>query len=211
MSIKIKICGITNIDDALDALELGADYLGFNFYPDSPRYLPFNKASALFQEIPENIGKVGIFVNANVQKVIDIATELNLDFLQFHGDELPEYCNSFARPFIKSIHPQNTEDFKNLAQFEADYILIDAHVENSYGGTGVVSNWDLAREAKSYKPIFLSGGLNCDNIEIAIASVQPFAVDVASGVEQSPGKKDYRKMEEFIKKARRAGNMRIIK
>lgn len=195
----------------MDAVELGADYLGFNFYPDSPRYLSFENAARLFEEIPFSVGKVGIFVNDDPQRVVDIATALNLDLLQFHGDETPEYCNWFARPFMKAFRPQTETDIKVIGDFHGDYILIDAFVENSFGGTGIVSNWDLARAAKKIGPVFLSGGLNCDNVELAIASVQPFAVDVASGVEEAPGKKDYRKMEEFIKRARRAGNLRLVK
>lgn len=211
MTIKIKICGITNVDDALDAVELGADYLGFNFYPDSPRYIEPKKAVQIFDEIPFSVGRVGVFVNADEANVIDLATELNLDLLQFHGDETPEYCSRFARPVIRACRPQTESDLEEIRRYDVDYILVDANVKNSFGGTGVVSNWDLARSAGQHRPLFLAGGLAADNVEIAIASVNPFAVDVASGVEASPGKKDYRKMEEFIKKARRAGNMRVVK
>lgn len=211
MTIKIKICGITNLEDALDAIELGADYLGFNFYPNSPRYIEPKKAAYIFDEIPFSVSRVGVFVNEEASKVIDFSTELNLDLLQFHGDESPEYCSEFARPLIRAFRPQSEIDLEKIRSYDVDYLLVDANVKNSFGGTGVVSNWDLARLAGQHRPLFLAGGLTADNVEIAIATVNPFAVDVASGVEASPGKKDYRKMEEFIKKARRAGNMRVVK
>lgn len=203
MSVQVKICGITNLQDALDAIELGADYLGFNFYPDSRHYVEPKNLQKILQEVPHNIGKVGIFVNCDAQLVIDIATEFNLDLLQFHGDEPPQYCNQFARPFMRAIRPQKESDLKGLADFKATYYLVDSFVENAYGGTGVISNWSLARKVKELgKPIFLSGGLTPDNVEAAIRSVKPFAVDVASGVEKWGGRKDYRLMEEFIKRAK---------
>jgi len=202
MTVKVKICGITNIDDALDAIELGADYLGFIFYPDSKRFIDVQSFSALMQEVPFTVPKVGVFVNYDQQAAVNIATDFDLNLLQFHGDESPEYCQKFARPIIKAIRPEKESDLEGLADYKADYILVDSFVQNSYGGTGVVSNWDLARKAKEVAPIFLSGGLNPDNIEMAIQSVEPFAVDVCSGVEKEPGKKSYRLMEEFIKKAK---------
>lgn len=202
MTTKVKICGITNLDDALDAVELGADYLGFIFYPDSKRYVTPAKVSEILDDIPFEIKKVGVFVNSDPQLVIDLAVQFELDFLQFHGDEKPEYCNQFGRPFIKAIRPQNISDLEKLKNYESEFVLIDSFVQGSFGGSGVVSNWDLARKAKEFKPVFLSGGLKPDNVQIAINSVNPFAVDVCSGIEQSPGMKDYRKMEEFIKRVK---------
>lgn len=203
MTTLVKICGITTLDDALDAIECGADYLGFNFYPDSPRFIEPDDAKILFEDIPSNIPKVGIFVNADQHAVIDVAVDLNLDILQFHGDESPEYCNAIGRPWIKAFRPQSSADLKAMTQYECDTFLIDAYVEKAFGGTGVVSNWDLAREAKQYGNLFLSGGLNPDNVELAVNSVKPFAVDVASGVESSPGVKDRSKMELFIARAKK--------
>lgn len=202
MTVKVKICGLTNLDDVLDAIELGADYLGFNFYPKSPRYVSPEKCQEMFLEIPFEIGKVGIFVNADPQFVSNTATELNLELLQFHGDETPEYCLQFARPYMKAFRPKNPGDLSAVPNYASDYILIDSFVENAYGGTGIISNWDLAREAKKHGHVFLSGGLKPDNVEIAVHSVRPYAVDVASGVETAPGKKDYHKIEEFIKRAK---------
>lgn len=211
MSTKIKICGITNLKDALDAVELGADYLGFNFYPDSPRFIDPRSAASILEEIPSNVGKVGVFVNADGAAVMDVVTELNLDLVQFHGDEPPVYCRAFARPVIKAIRPRTGQDLELARQYDVDYLLIDAFAPDSYGGTGTLSNWDFAKQLKAHRPLFLSGGLTVENVEAAVATVHPFAVDVASGVEVHPGKKDYGKMEEFIEKARRAGNVRVVK
>lgn len=204
MTTKVKICGFTVLEDVLDAIDLGADYLGFNFYPDAPRYIDPDKCLGILEDIPPNLPTVGVFVNADPQQVIDIATYLDLDYLQLHGDEAPEYCSQFARPVIKALRPQNESELENVAQYGADFILIDAFVGDAYGGTGVVSNWDLARKAGEQAKTFLAGGLKPSNVEMAIQAVKPFAVDVASGVEKSPGKKDYRLMEEFIKRAKLA-------
>lgn len=202
MTTKVKICGITNIDDALDAIELGADYLGFIFYPESKRYMVPEKFAEILDDIPFEIKKVGVFVNSDPEMVIDLAVEFSLDFLQFHGDEKPEYCNQFGRPFIKAIRPQNISDLAALKNYECEFALVDSFVQGSFGGTGIVSNWDLARKAKEYKPLFLSGGLKAENVQAAISTVSPFAVDVCSAVEQRPGIKDYHKMEEFIKRVK---------
>lgn len=202
MNVKIKICGLTTLEDTLDAIELGADYLGFNFYPDSPRYVSPEQFTDIIQEVPTELKKVGVFVNADPQYVIDIATAFNLDLLQFHGDETPTYCNQFARPYIKAFRPKDSADLMAIGDYACDYILIDSFVENAYGGTGILGNWELSREAKKQGALFLSGGLKPENVDIAVQTVKPFAVDVASGVESSLGKKDYRKMEEFIKRVR---------
>lgn len=203
MSVLVKICGITNIDDALDAIELGADFLGFNFYPDSTRYIEPEKAFSIIQEIPGAIKKVGVFVNADPQYVLDIAVDLELDFLQFHGDETPEYCNAFGRPWIKAFRLKEEADLEIIPQYESPWLLVDSYVEKAFGGTGIVSDWDLARSAKKYGSLFLSGGLKPENIEMALQSVKPYAVDVASGVEQSPGIKDRYKMEELIARVKK--------
>lgn len=202
MSTIIKICGLTNLDDTLDAIDCGADLLGFNFYPDSSRYIDPNEAADILQEIPGGVGKVGIFVNADPQLVSDVAIELELDFLQFHGDEPPAYCNTFGRPWYKAFRLQEENDLKNIPAYESEWLLVDSYVEKAFGGTGVVSNWDLARQAKAHGKLFLSGGLKPENIEMALGSVRPYAVDVASGVESSPGKKDAPKMEEFVRRVR---------
>lgn len=200
---KIKICGITSIADALDAIDLGVDYLGFNFYPDSKRFVNPETFHEINEELPFNVPKVGVFVNAAPQYVIDVVTQYNLDYIQLHGDEDVAYCSQFARPIIKALRPERESDLEGLADYDAELILIDAFVSDSYGGTGVVSNWDLAKKAKNCgKPLMLSGGLTPENIEMAVGVVKPFAVDVASGVEHEPGIKSRAKMEEFVKRVR---------
>lgn len=202
MSVLVKICGITNLDDAMDAIEFGADFIGFNCYPDSPRYIEPEKIMDIVSEIPDAIQKIGIFVNEDRQKTIDISVECGLDFVQFHGDETAEYCNAFGRPWIKAHRLKDEADLELMGAYESPWLLVDAYVEKAFGGTGVVSNWDLARKAKDYGLLFLSGGLNPENIELALDSVKPYAVDVASGVESAPGIKDRYKMEEFIRKVK---------
>lgn len=204
MSVLVKICGLRTLDDAFDALDCGADLLGFNFYPDSKRYIDPIDAKKIFEDLPPAIPKVGIFVNADPQLVVDLAVDLSLDILQFHGDETPEYCSQFGRSWWRAFRPASEKDILAIPQYEeAEAYLIDAYVEKAFGGTGVVSNWDLAVKAKKYGKIILSGGLKPDNIEMALQTVKPYAVDVASGVEDFPGVKNLHKMEEFIAKVRR--------
>ncbi|HCU23963.1 MAG TPA: phosphoribosylanthranilate isomerase [Deltaproteobacteria bacterium] len=204
-SVQVKICGLTDLNDTLDAIEFGADYLGFNFYPDSPRFLPYEKAKALFEEIPSNIPKVGVFVNEDIDRAVDLAIELGLDLLQFHGDEPPEALNPLGRPWIKAFRLKEQADLAEIPRYQCEWILVDAYSEKAYGGTGLTAHWDLVREAeKSGKKIILAGGLTPENVGIAVATVKPFMVDVASGVESSPGVKDRNKMEIFISKAKSA-------
>ncbi len=206
---QVKICGLTNLNDTLDAIELGADYLGFNFYPDSPRFLPIENAIEIFQEIPTNIPKVGVFVNTEIADVLDLAVQLDLDYLQFHGDEAPEDLNPIGHPWYKAFRVKEEKDLEEIPNYQCDWILIDAYSEKAYGGTGVVAHWDLVHDAERFgKKIILAGGLNPDNVSLAIAAVNPFMVDVASGVESEPGIKDRHKMEVFIQKAK-AGLVRI--
>lgn len=208
-SVRVKICGLTNIDDVLDAVELGADFLGFNFYPDSPRYLPPEAAKKIFEEIPGNIPKVGVFVNEPIQKVIDLAVDLELEYLQFHGDEKPGDLNSLGRPWFKAFRLKNESDLLAIPLYDCEWILVDAYSEKAYGGTGMTAHWDLVREAAKFnKKIILAGGLNEENISVAVATVNPFMVDVASGVEASPGLKDRHKMELFIQRAK-STNLRL--
>lgn len=202
MAILVKICGLTNLEDTMDALELGADFLGFNFYPDSPRYVEPALVGEILEEVPDNILKVGVFVNADRQYVIDTALDLNLDLLQFHGDESPEYCDAMGRPWLKAFRLKDESDLGAIVRYRSEFLLVDSFVERVFGGTGVVSNWDLAKKAKSHGKLFLSGGLKPENIDLALHAVRPYAVDVASGVEESIGIKDRYKMEEFIQKVK---------
>lgn len=206
----VKICGLTNRDDTLAALEMGADLLGFNFYPESPRFLPYEDVDAIFQEIPSNIPKVGVFVNEDLKTVIDLACQFNLEYLQFHGDEGPELLNPLGHPWLKAIRLGDEKDLDQIPLYDCDWILLDAKVKELYGGTGERIDWELARRAKNMgKKLILAGGLTPENVQLAVATVQPFGVDVASGVENKPGKKDLKKMEEFITRAKSV-SVRIV-
>ncbi|MBI2082814.1 MAG: phosphoribosylanthranilate isomerase [Deltaproteobacteria bacterium] len=200
--ILVKICGITNIEDAMAAVEFGADLLGFNFWPESPRFVPFEKAKKIIDEIPPSVMRVGVFVNEHYENVKDISIDLGLDYLQFHGDELPGYCDQFATPYWKAFRLQSERDIDLMKKYHCDYYLVDAYVESQRGGTGLTGNWELARQAKEVGKVILAGGLTPQNVEMAIQVVGPDGVDVASGVEEKLGKKDHEKMEEFIVRAK---------
>ncbi|MBF0492431.1 MAG: phosphoribosylanthranilate isomerase [Deltaproteobacteria bacterium] len=201
----VKICGLTNLEDTLTAIEMGADLLGFNFYPESPRFMDYPLAKTIFQEIPPSIPKVGVFVNEYYQNIIDLVQDLELDYIQFHGDESPEFCNQMGHPWFKALRLELEGSLDHLDQYECEWILADAFVAGQYGGTGEKPDWQLAKKIEqSRKKLILAGGLNPQNVQLAIATVKPFAVDVASGVEAHVGKKDLAKMEEFINKAKKA-------
>src|SRR3989339_417145 len=205
MSIQVKICGITSLNSAMDAVELGADCLGFHFCPDSIRFTSFDILKNIFSELPYSICKIGVFVNADEQFVIDLATEFELDYLQFDGDEKPEYCNQFSRPFIKSIMPRKESEIEGLDQYQPECYLVKSFVQNTADGHGVVNNWDLAKLVqKKYGKIMLSGGLNPANIEMAVRAVKPYGVNIMEGIESPDGQKDYHLMEEIIKKVKNA-------
>lgn len=197
---KIKICGITNLEDGLNAVRLGADYVGFVFYEKSPRNVTPEKARDLSRGLGE-IKKVGLFVNENPEEVRSIADLVGIDVLQFHGNENPEYCRQFKdREVWKALRIKDKESLAVIPAYESiDAILLDAHVEGKIGGTGRTFDWDLAVRAKEFgKRIVLAGGLDPSNVAKAIQEVNPYAVDVSSGVEESKGKKSYEKMKAFI-------------
>jgi phosphoribosylanthranilate isomerase len=204
-SVLVKICGLTNLNDALDAIELGADYLGFNFYPDSPRFISPEKAKEIFEEIPTNVSKVGVFVNEDIPTVLDLAIDLGLDYLQFHGDETPEALNPIGRPWYKAVRMKDEAALAEISRYDCEWILADAYSEKAYGGTGLTAHWDLVRKVQDLgKKVILAGGLNPENVAVAVAAVRPLMVDVASGVGASPGKKDRLKVEMFISRAKSA-------
>ncbi|OGP13491.1 MAG: hypothetical protein A3I75_03365 [Deltaproteobacteria bacterium RIFCSPLOWO2_02_FULL_50_16] len=196
--IKVKICGMTNLDDVLAAIEFGADAIGFNFFKKSPRYIAPEKVKELLDNVPASVWKVGVFVNEDDKLVRGISQELSLDFLQFHGDETPYYCQQFAAPYWKVFRLRDEKSLLLMQHYHCEYFLIDTYDPVSYGGTGRVGRWDLARKAKSIGKIILAGGLHPDNIEEAIKQVHPDGVDVTTGIESEPGKKDHHKMEQFI-------------
>lgn len=199
---KIKICGITNFDDALAAAELGADYIGFVFAP-SPRRIEPERAKTIIDRLPRAVLKVGVFVNEHADKVKEIASYCSLDWLQFHGDESPEYCQRFEQRVIKTVRVKNGASLDRLADYQVDAFLLDTYSEDKLGGTGKTFDWNIAREAKKYGKIFLSGGLNAGNVAEAIKLVKPYAVDVSSGIESAPYQKNHTKIRSFIEACRK--------
>ncbi|MFH1595999.1 MAG: phosphoribosylanthranilate isomerase [Pseudomonadota bacterium] len=203
--VRIKICGITNLEDALLAADLGADALGFVFYPNSPRKVEPAMARAIIAQLPPLVTTVGVFVDEDAAAVRELAARVGLDWVQLHGQESPDYCRSLGRRVIKGFRIQDQHSLSALAAYRgaAQALLLDAYKKGQIGGTGETFNWALARKAQKYGPIILAGGLNPDNVARAIETAQPQAVDVASGVETAPGKKDPEKLKRFFAAVRR--------
>ncbi len=205
MDLKIKICGITNLEDATAAVEAGADALGFMFYEPSPRHVSLETVAKIVEKIPTWVLKVGVFVNPSPDLVMTALGNCGLNLLQFHGEESPDFCASFGVMSMKAFRMKDAESLLPMAGYRTDVFLLDSHVNGMNGGTGEKFSWDLALEAKKFgKPIFLAGGLTPQNIAQAVYEVRPFGVDVSSGVESSPGKKDHAKLWKFIEAARGA-------
>lgn len=200
--IRVKICGITNLDDAIAASDAGADALGFVFYKASPRYIDPIKAGEIIKRLPPFVKSVGVFVDEDESEVRRIIDLTGIDLLQLHGDELPEFCDLFGRPVVKAVRIKDKDSISILAEYNVSAFLLDSHSETAYGGTGKGFDLDIAIEAKRYGRVILSGGLTPDNIRGAVEKVRPYAVDVSSGVEASRGKKDHEKMRLFIKRAK---------
>ncbi len=205
METRVKICGITNLADALAAVEAGADVLGLNFYEQSPRHVPVRAAAELSKGLPPFVMRAGIFVNPDEELVTRAIGECGLSLLQFHGDERPEFCAQFGLMSIKAFRIRDAESLQAIPEFHTDAYLLDAYSPEARGGTGGKFNWDLAVAAQKFgKPIFLAGGLTPDNVTEAVRQVRPFGVDVASGVESAPGKKDHAKVRAFVAAVRAA-------
>jgi phosphoribosylanthranilate isomerase len=205
VALKIKICGITNPADALAAAEAGADALGFMFYPPSPRHVTREQARAIIRELPPFIAKVGVFVNASQEEVRQTIEEVGIDTLQFHGDEPPEFCRNFTQKVIKAFRIASAASLEALPAYSNETWLVDSFVSGKLGGTGSLLDWDLAAQAtKLSKHVILAGGLTPDNAAEAVRQVKPFGLDVSSGVESAPGKKDARMVRAFIAAARNA-------
>ena len=199
MSVRVKICGITNLADAQAAAEAGADALGFVFYEKSPRFISIKTAAEISRALPPFIMRVGVFVNPPKELVSKAIAECGLNLLQFHGDEPPEFCMQFGLMSMKAFRIRDAGSLKGLPKYKTDAWLLDAYSSDTLGGTGEVFNWDLAIEAqKTGRPVFLAGGLTPENVADAVRKVRPFGVDVSSGVESSPGKKDHAKVRAFI-------------
>ncbi len=203
--IKVKICGITNLDDAMAAVDAGADALGFIFYKESPRYIVPSKAGEIIKRLPPFVKAVGVFVNEKESEIRRVIESTRIDILQLHGEELPGFCVLFNKPVIKAIRVKERESITCLAKYNVSAFLLDSYNRKGYGGTGEGFDLDIAVEAKIYGRIILSGGLTPENVMGAIDKVMPYAVDVSSGVEASKGKKDHDKVRLFIERAKSRG------
>lgn len=201
--VKVKICGITNLEDALSAVDYGADALGFVFYKGSPRFISPEKAAAIVRELPPFVSTVGVFVDESPEQVDRILRLTGIEIAQFHGHEPPELCITHARA-IKAIRVKELSDLEPLSRYKVSAYLLDTYTPDALGGTGQIFNWDIAVEAKKFGRIILAGGLTPENIERAVLWVHPYGVDVSSGVEEEKGKKDHQKMRLFIKRAKEA-------
>ncbi|MCK4244619.1 MAG: phosphoribosylanthranilate isomerase [Candidatus Omnitrophica bacterium] len=207
---EIKICGITNEEDAKAAVDSGVDFLGFNFYPKSPRFIAPGKAKEIIDALSSDIARVGVFVNEEISVIEQTIRDCSLNLLQLHGDETVLFCEELKYKIkdyklIKVFRIDNEQDMKFIPEFGkvADYYLLDTYSVDKFGGTGRTFSWNLACQIKKMgKPIFLSGGLTPENVEEAIKKVDPFCVDVASGVESYSGKKNLEKMKLFVEQVR---------
>jgi phosphoribosylanthranilate isomerase len=205
MDVKVKICGLTSAADAQAAVAAGADAVGLMFYAGSPRYVSMEAAQGIAAGLPASVIRVGVFVDPHPSDVFAAIQLCGLSLLQFHGAETPEFCAQFGVMTLKAFRVANAGSLRFLAGFQADAFLLDSYCPEMAGGTGQTFNWDLAVQARQFgKPIFLAGGLTPQNVAEAVRQAQPFAVDVSSGVEQSPGKKDAKKMQDFIAAVRGA-------
>ena len=199
--MKIKICGITNREDALNAIALEVDAIGFIFYKNSPRYISPEKIEEFMLDIPPFINTVGVFVDTDYHEINEICDRCKLTSIQLHGSESPEFCTQFKYPIVKAIRVSESKDLTDIPKYKGTVngILLDTKVENVHGGTGRTFDWGLAIEAKEYEtPLILSGGINATNISKALKLVNPYGIDLCSGVEREPGIKDYNKMQELL-------------
>jgi phosphoribosylanthranilate isomerase len=203
--VKVKICGITNVEDALAAVEAGASAVGFIFYEPSPRFLSPKDAAAIVHALPALVAKVGVFVNAPEDRVRRILDECALDTLQFHGEEPPEFCRRFPVKRIKAFRVRDPDSLAATRAYSTETWLLDSFVVGQPGGTGSRFNWEIAAAAvRSGGRVLLAGGLTPENVAAAARAVRPYGFDVSSGVESAPGKKDAAKVRAFIRAVREA-------
>lgn len=205
MIVRVKICGITRTEDALAAADAGADALGFMLHEASPRRVTREQAGAIISTLPTFVSRVGVFVNPTETEVRAAIAECGIDTLQFHGEESPEFCRQFGLRVVKAFRVRDAESLKPLANFPTEAWLLDSFVAGQHGGTGAVFNWDLATQAvKQGGRVILAGGLTPENAADAVRRVRPYALDVSSGVESAPGKKDPTQVRAFIAAAKGA-------
>ncbi|MBW8017184.1 MAG: phosphoribosylanthranilate isomerase [Planctomycetes bacterium] len=198
MAVKVKICGITNVEDALAAIEMGADLLGFNFYPQSKRYVTGEQARQIINKLPTFVDTAGIFVNAAGEHVREVAKLCFLNWVQIHGDETPEYCDALrwiSSKVMKAIRIKDAADIEKANTFYTDAVLLDAFHPEEYGGTGQKFDWNLIRRLQTR--VFLAGGITPENAVEAV-EVGAYGIDICSGIESSPGKKDHEKMQKLF-------------
>ncbi|HYH87191.1 MAG TPA: phosphoribosylanthranilate isomerase [Pyrinomonadaceae bacterium] len=200
----VKICGITNAEDALAAVEAGAGLLGFNFYAKSPRYVSPMDARRIVERLPEGVKGVGVLVNEDAEAVERIASEAGITTVQLHGDETPEFCSNLrGLSVIKALRVGKDFRVEDTSKFETDAVLLDAYVKNFRGGTGHTFDWSIARRTREVVlRLYLAGGLSAENVAEAVKSVRPYAVDVCSGVETAPGRKSFQLMRRFVEAVR---------
>jgi len=201
---KVKICGITNLEDALLSAKFGAHALGFNFYPKSPRYILPQRAREIVEQLPEAILKVGVFVNETLEKIAEIAAVAKLDAIQLHGEETPEFASEVKAKtnleIIKAFRVSPEFKPEDVLQYEVDAVLLDAYSPKEHGGTGETFDWEIAREVRDIVPkLYLAGGLSRINVRMAILKVVPYAVDACSKLEKIRGQKESAKVFSFIK------------
>ncbi len=203
MPVRVKICGITRLEDALAAVRLGADALGFNFWPRSRRYVTPEAARAIVARLPPLVTSVGVFVDPTRDEVLRAADIARIQVAQLHGDESPGFCASLPLPVLKAVRVKDARSLVALVSYEVAGFLLDSE-SAGYGGSGAAFDWALVADVAAELPVVLAGGLGPDNVAEAVRAVRPWAVDVASGVESAPGVKDAVKMERFIRNAKEA-------
>lgn len=200
--IKVKICGITNLEDALTAINAGADALGFVFHSNSPRHVFPEQAAAIIRHLPPFVQTVGLFVNEPLEMVNATVDLCGLDVVQLHGEEKPGYCDAVKRRVVKTFRVKDITSLEPMRDYRVAAFLLDAWSPAAHGGTGQTFNWEIAACVAQANRIILAGGLAPGNVAEAVRQVHPYAVDVSSGVESGPGKKDAKKVQEFIRQAK---------
>lgn len=205
MCVRVKICGITRLEEAHAAVEAGADALGFMFHPPSPRWIEPAAAAAICRALPPWVHRVGVFVDASERLIREVVQQCGLSALQLHGQESPTFCRQFAWPVIKAFRVRGPESLAALTAYDTAAWLLDSYVPGQLGGTGTRFNWDLAAQAvRLGRPVILAGGLTPENVAAAVRQVRPYGVDVSSGVERAPRDKDPERMRAFVAAARAA-------
>jgi phosphoribosylanthranilate isomerase len=203
MQVEVKICGITNLNDAMAAVDFGADALGFVFFQGSPRFISYDNAGAIIKKLPSFTTTIGVFVDERPEQIEKIIGLTGIDVVQLHGNEPPDRCK-FSRRIIKAIRVKSLDSLDPLIHYQdrVSAFLLDTFTTDIFGGTGQIFNWDIAIDAKQFGRIILAGGLTPDNVAEAVRRVRPYGVDVSSGVELEKGGKDHRKLKLFIDRAK---------